>query len=57
MAPYVPALVWLISALAFEFIARRRGASPTLPWRLVVVLFGPLAIPLAFLLRPDSERE
>ena len=57
MAPYVPALVWLISALAFELIARRRGATPTLPWRLAVVLFGPLAIPVAFLLRPDSDRD
>jgi hypothetical protein len=57
MAPYIPVIVWLASAIVFELIARRRGVTPGLLWRLVVVFLGPFAIPLAFLARPDSESQ
>jgi hypothetical protein len=57
MAPYIPVIVWLASAIVFELIARRRGVTPGLLWRLVVVFLGPFAIPLAFLARPDNESQ
>ena len=56
MGPYILLLIWIISAIVFEWIARRRGVAPGFFWRVIVVFLGPLAIPLAFLARPERER-
>lgn len=55
MGAYIPALVWLISAFICSFIAQKRNVKTTL-WRtLIVVFLGPFAIPLVFLLNPETE--
>jgi hypothetical protein len=53
MNPYIPAIVWLISAVVCLYIARARHVRPTLVWKLVVVILGPFAIPLIFLARSE----
>ncbi len=57
MAAYVPAIVWLISAIICHHIAKARRVKLTTMRRLVVVLLGPLAIPLAFLLKQEAAIE
>jgi len=56
MNPFILLATWIISIIAFEVIARRRGVTPGPFWRFVVVALGPLAVPLAFLARPDRDR-
>lgn len=55
MGAYLPVIVWVISAVICEWIARRRNATLNLPWRLLIVFLGPLAIPFMFLAKPDED--
>jgi hypothetical protein len=47
-------LITLASALVCHAIARRRGSKPVF-WAIMGALFGPLAIPFAFLSRPRTK--
>jgi len=55
MTAYVPALIWLLSAIICYYIAKARGVKPGLMWNMIVVLLGPFAIPLLFLARPRES--
>lgn len=48
------ALLLLASVVACHAIAKRRGGTPVF-WGLMGLLFGPLAIPFAFLARPKRR--
>jgi len=52
--PYIPVIVWLISAVICIYIARARHVKSTLFWKLVVVVLGPFAIPLIFFARQEA---
>lgn len=54
MSAYVPAAVWLLSALACLYIARARHVKPSFVRNLVVVLLGPFAIPLVLFAKSDA---
>ena len=54
MTAYIPALIWLISAVACIGIAKRRHVKPTAAWKIVVTLLGPLAIPMVLLAQPEK---
>lgn len=55
MADYVPVIIWIVSAIICRYIARARNVKSTLARRLIVVVLGPLAIPLTFLARPANS--
>lgn len=48
------ALVFLASIVACHSIAKRRGGNPVF-WGLMGALFGPLAIPFAFMSGSKAE--
>jgi hypothetical protein len=50
----VMALVLLASVVACHAIAKRRGGNPVF-WCVMGLLFGPFAIPFAFLVRPKRR--
>ena len=54
MATYVPAIIWIISAIICYYVAKARNVKPNLLRRLIVVFLGPLAIPLVFFVRPEK---
>ncbi len=54
MGAYIPILIWLISAGICYYVAKRRNVRATLFRRLVVVIFGPLAIPLVFFIKTEK---
>ena len=54
MATYVLAIIWIISAVICHFIAQKRNVKANFIRRLIVVVLGPLAIPLVFLLKPEN---
>ena len=54
MSAYGPVLIWLLSAVVCFLIAKARHLRPSFFWNAVVVLLGPLAIPLVFLARPQE---
>ena len=54
MSAYIPVLVWLISAGICYYIAKRRNVRPTLLRKLIVVILGPLAIPLIFFAKTEK---
>jgi len=54
MSAYIPVLVWLISAGICYYIAKRRNVRTTLLRRLIVVILGPLAIPLVFFTKTEK---
>lgn len=56
MSAYLPFVVWLAAIAICVWIARRRSVSLDLKWRLIVIILGPLAIPLVFLAKPDETR-
>ena len=56
MGAYIPFLVWMISAFICQWIARKRKVKVTLLRTLVVVFLGPFAIPLVYLLKPDTAQ-
>ena len=55
MSAYIPVLIWLISAGICYYIARRSNVKTTLFKRLVVVILGPLAIPLVFFTKTEKK--
>ena len=57
MSDYVMVVVWLAGAGICLWIARARHVEPSFFWNAIVVLLGPLAIPLLFLAkrRPSSK--
>lgn len=55
MGAYLPVIVWIIAAIIYEWIARKRNVKLNLPWRLLVVFLGPFAIPLVFLAKPHDD--
>ena len=55
MDKYMPVLVWVISAMICYYIAAARNVKPSLFWKLIVVVLGPLAIPLLFLAKSRSR--
>jgi len=57
MAAYVPAIIWIISAIVCYYIAKARKVKPNLMRKLIVVFFGPLAIPLVFFAEPEKSIE
>ena len=57
MDAYVPVIIWILSAIICHFISKARNVKTNLGRRLVVVLLGPLAIPLAFLVKPETSIE
>ncbi|NOY72797.1 MAG: hypothetical protein GXP14_10535 [Gammaproteobacteria bacterium] len=54
MSAYIPVLIWLMSAGICDYIARRRDIKATLFRRLIVVILGPLAIPLVFFTKTEK---
>ena len=57
MAAYVPAIIWIVSAIICLYIAKARNVKANFMRRLAVVLLGPLAIPFAFLVKPETPIE
>jgi len=55
MAAYVPAIIWLFSAIICYYIAKVRHVRPNIFWTLVAVILGPLAIPLIFFAKPEQK--
>lgn len=53
MGQYLPVIIWVISAFIFHMIAKKRHVRETTFRILLVVLLGPLAIPLAYLFKPE----
>ena len=54
MSAYIPALIWLLSAVFCIYIAKTRHVKTTLMRKLIVVLLGPFAIPLVFFAKPEK---
>lgn len=54
MGRFIPLIIWLISAIIFYAIAKRRGVRITLAWNLAVVFLGPFAIPLLLFAKSGS---
>lgn len=57
MAAYIPVIIWIVSAIICQYIARARNLKSNLVRKLIVVFLGPLAIPLAFLVKPEKSIE
>lgn len=57
MATYMPAIIWAISAIICHYIAKARNVKPNLFWIVVVLILGPLAIPLIFLAKSQQKIE
>lgn len=56
MGAYIPAIVWLIGAVICGRIAKKRHVKATLFRTLIVVFLGPLAIPLVYLFKPETNQ-
>lgn len=54
MNPYIPALIWILSAVICIYIAKIRHVKTTLIRKFIVVLLGPFAIPLVFFSKPEK---
>ena len=57
MVAYVPVIIWLVSAIICLYIARTRNVKPTIIRRLIVIVLGPLAIPLTFFVKPEPGKK
>lgn len=55
MAAYMPVIIWIVSAIICYYIARARNVKSNLVRRLIVLFLGPLAIPLAFVVKPEKS--
>jgi len=55
MTAYALVAIWLISGLVFWLIGKHRGIRFSAFLDIVVALFGPFSIPLAFLLKPEND--
>jgi len=54
MAALIPVIIWLVSAFICHVIARARNVKPTFMRKMIVIIFGPLAIPFTFLVKPEN---
>jgi hypothetical protein len=54
MSAYVPALIWLLSAVVCVIIAKRRHVKPTAIRSMLVAVLGPFAIPLVLMAQPEK---
>ena len=54
MTAYLPASIWLLSALVCLGIAKRRHVKPTAIKAMLVALLGPIGIPLVLV--AESEK-
>jgi len=57
MIAYTLLFIWLASHIVCLYIAKKRNVKPTLLWRLIGVILGPLAIPLVFFLKKSMNPE
>jgi len=57
MGAYIPFLIWVISAVICDLIARKRNVKATLVRTLLVVFLGPFAIPLVYVFKPEEKME
>lgn len=57
MNAFVPVIIWIVSAIICNYIAKARNVKANLVRRLTVVVLGPLAIPVAFLVKPEMSIE
>jgi hypothetical protein len=48
-------LVFLISIMLCHYFAKKRGSNPVY-WGVVGAVFGPLAIPFAFMSKPTVKK-
>lgn len=55
MPAYLPFIVWIVSAYICYTIAKARRVKSTHGRRIVVLLLGPLAIPLVFFLKTEPS--
>jgi hypothetical protein len=55
MTEYIPALIWLLSAVVCHRIAKRRRVKPTAVRAMLVALLGPIAIPLVMVAEPETQ--
>ncbi|GAB3242350.1 hypothetical protein [Chitinimonas naiadis] len=53
MTAYVPAIIWLLSAMICLSVAKKRHIRPTSAWKMRVALLGPAAIPLVMAAKPE----
>jgi len=51
MSTYIPAIIWLISAIICYYIAKRKNIKPTVLWNLTFVILGPIALPIILLVK------
>jgi hypothetical protein len=54
MTAYIPALIWLLSAVVCLRIAKRRHVKRTALWAMLVAVIGPIAIPLVLVAKPEK---
>jgi hypothetical protein len=54
MTAYIPALIWLLSAVVCLRIAKRRHVRLTAIRAMLVALIGPIAIPLMLVAEPEK---
>ncbi len=54
MTAYIPAFIWLLSAVVCFCIAKRRYVKPTAIRAMIVALLGPIAIPWVLLAEPEK---
>jgi hypothetical protein len=54
MTAYIPALIWLLSAVVCLQIAKRRHVKPTAIRAMLVALLGPIAIPLVLVAKSEK---
>ena len=54
MAVYMPVIIWVVSVIVCDYIARARHVKSNLVRRLLVVFLGPFAIPLVFFVKPEK---
>jgi len=57
MAAYVPAIIWIVSAIICYYIAKARNVKSNLVRRMIVVFLGPIAIPLVFFVKSEKPIE
>ena len=54
MSAYIPALIWMLSAVACHLIAKRRHVKKTTRKEIAVALIGPFAIPWFLMAQPEK---
>ena len=55
MATYMPATIWMIGAIICYYIAKSRNVKLNVFRNLIIVIMGPLAIPLMLFVKPEKN--